>query len=638
MKHKIIFLPDEEIIFSKHNDNILSVANSHGINIASTCGGEGTCGKCKVIIKSGKYNFKSSHFISQKEKEQGYVLACKTDIIDDLIIEIPAESRIEKISALKDEFFTPAESIEKSPSRPEEKIFTFSPISQKIFLKIDKPTLFDNIADWERITRCIYNKKPELINSHLNISLDLLKKLSKLLRDSNWEVTVTLTENNNLWEIIDIQVNNTAKNNFGIAIDIGTTTVVTFLVNLNTGEILNSKATHNQQMSFGDDVITRIMYSEKREGLEKLNSAICNTINELISALTLDEKISKDDITSASIAGNTTMIHLFLDIPPNFIRREPYIPVVNFPPNIKAKDIKLNINPEAPVFCLSGVASYVGGDITAGVLACGMDNFSTISVLIDLGTNGEIVLGNKEWLLTSACSAGPAFEGVGIKYGIRAMDGAIQKIEIHNNILNYTTIGDKKPKGICGSGLIDIIAELFKNGIIDKAGKFVKEKTNRIRKNENDEYEFLIVEKNKTQINQDIVITESDILNLIHSKGAVFLGLKVLLEHAGLNFDNISHIYVAGGFGTYLDIEKAIIIGLLPDIPRDRFSFIGNSSITGAKMCLISKQAREKVKTIAQKMTYIELSTEPKFMNEYTSTLFLPHTDINLFPSVKKYY
>ncbi len=639
--YTLTILPENIKTEVQEDTDLLTTIIKAGIPIRSICGGHGSCGSCKVIIKNGNYTTINSPWISEEEKKSGYVIACQTKIKSDLVIEIPKETRLERIQTVVEEIFTLAEPISKSPERSEESIYHFSPLAEKIFLKLPKPTLEDNIPDFERLKREITKKIKN--RGEIKMNLSLLRDLCHLIRQFNWRITASIVELNDELEIIQLEPEDTSKQIYGIALDIGTTTVVAYLVELNSGSVLSAKATYNKQLSFGDDIISRIIYAEEKKGLKKLNKAICDTINTLIDSLVSEKNISNDKILAIQTAGNTTMIHLFLGIPPEFIRKEPYVPVTNFPQTIKASELGININPGGIISFIPCVASYIGGDIIAGVFASGIYESKNISLLIDLGTNGEIVLGNKEWLVSASCSAGPAFEGVGIKCGTRAIDGAIQEINILEEKIEYSTISNKKPKGICGSGLIDIPAEFLKKGIIDRAGKFILDKKNlqiygdRIQKNSDNEYEFIIAKKEETEIKKDIVITESDISNLIRSKGAIFLGIHVLIQEMGLKFEDIDKIYISGGFGTYLDIEKAIFIGLLPDLPLKKFTFIGNSSITGAKMCLLSRQARLKAKEIAKKMTYIDLSLNPKFMNEYTSTLFLPHTNIDLFPTVKKF-
>lgn len=620
---KITILPEKKIIEGLAGNTLFNILTNSGVSIRTACGGQGTCGLCKVKIKSGKY--KETAELSKVEKRQDYVLSCQIIPLDDLTVEIPPEVRA---------VYTPPEISKEIPFE-----YEYAPLARKLYLQIEKPTLQDNIADFERLKRAIRKITGEI---PLFIDLSLLQDLSKFLRHMNWELTVSLVSNDMGHEIINIEPGNNTKNCYGIAIDIGTTTVVAELVDLSitepayqrVGKILSTMATYNRQRKFGDDIITRIIHSE-RGGLKELTTAIQDTINELIDNIISTTKISYNDILSCLVAGNTTMVHLFLGLWPEYIRKEPYIPLCTTPPSIKAKELNIKIHPEGIVTCLPSVSSYVGGDITSGVLASGMYKSPDLSLLVDLGTNGEIVLGNKDWLLCAACSAGPAFEGVGIKSGIFATTGAIQEISISDGKVYYKTIGNTKPVGICGSGLIDTISELLKAGIIDRAGKFVPNSSTLIRESD-DGKEFLLVRKENTIIMKDIVITENDIATLIRSKGAVFMGIQVLLREVGLNLDDIKQVFISGAFGTSIDIEKAILIGLLPDLPKERFKFIGNSSITGAVIAILSLEARNIVKLVANKMTYVELSTNPKFMNEYTSTLFLPHTNIDLFPTVKQ--
>ncbi|PKM78862.1 MAG: hypothetical protein CVU88_08785 [Firmicutes bacterium HGW-Firmicutes-13] len=331
------------------------------------------------------------------------------------------------------------------------------------------------------------------------------------------------------------------------------------------------------------------------------------------------------------------MLHLLLSINPSHIRLEPYIPVVNFMPLINADEIGIKINPHGLVACLPHIASFVGADITSGVLASGMYRGDEVSMLIDIGTNGEIVIGNKDWLVCCASSAGPAFEGGGVRAGMRAMEGTIQRVEIDpvDYTVRYNTIGEVKPIGICGSGLIDTLTEMLRVKIIDQSGNInAAIQTERIRKTE-DGLEFVLVWKKDSGIDEDIVVNQADISNLIFSKGAIYTACVVLAKKIGLEVNDIERIYIAGGFGNYLNIEKSIMIGLLPDISRDRFKFIGNSSLTGARLCLLSDEAMNTAEEIARRMTYIELSADVDYMQEYTGALFLPHTDMGRFPSVQ---
>jgi len=636
---RVIFKPSNKEVSVPKGTDLLTAASKAGIYIYNVCGGEGLCGKCKVKVLKGKILSEPTRVLSEKEIKEGYALACQCDVESDATIEIPEESVIEKPAIVIEEVYTPAEKIEKPAILKGERKFHHGPLVTKHYFQLPKPTAEDNISDLDRLYREI-NKIVTVPVMQMGVAN--VRRLGKLLRESDWKVTATLGKRDGTVEIVLIEPGDTTKKNYGIAVDVGTTTVVAYLVDLNTEETVAASASYNRQSMFGEDVITRIVYAGEPGGLENLHEAIVGTINDLIRNAVKESNVSISDINAVVAAGNTTMTHILLMIPPDDIRKEPYVPAVSSVPVIRAAETGIKVNPRGLLKCLPGVASYVGGDVTAGVLSTGIDKTSELSLLIDLGTNGELALGNKEWLVCCACSAGPAFEGVGIKSGIRAMDGAIQRMTIENKKgddfdVQYSTIGDKKPKGICGSGFIDLIAELLKAGAIDRQGKITKAGSARIRKDqESGSMEFVVAFAKETSTNKDIAIAETDILNLIRSKGAVYMGIHVLLQHVGFKFEDLKKIYISGGLGTYLDTEKAIMIGLLPDLPVERFLFVGNSSIAGAKKCLVSNQALKEADEIAKRMTYFELSTDPKFMNEYTSTLFLPHTDLELFPSVKK--
>jgi uncharacterized 2Fe-2S/4Fe-4S cluster protein (DUF4445 family) len=386
-------------------------------------------------------------------------------------------------------------------------------------------------------------------------------------------------------------------------------------------------------MRYGDDVITRIVHATEGGGLHELRNAVVTDINTIINSLLERHGIEICEVDSATIAGNTTMSHIFWDLDPGTIREEPYIPALNSFPLWKGGTARLSINPQAPVYTVPCVASYVGGDIVAGVLASKMHRNPEVALFMDIGTNGEIAIGNNEWLMTAACSAGPCFEGSGIRCGMRATAGAIEAVKIAPETFEpaIAVIGGRHPLGICGSGMIDAISEMFLTGVINQKGKFVAGTTERIRSGE-DGMEFLFYHDEK--LNRDIVLTEVDIENILRAKAAVYAGITTLLGEVGFTLDAIEKIYIAGGFGNYINVERAVMLGMLPDVPKEKFVFMGNTSITGAYLCLLSEELRKEAEEVASKMTYIELSVSRNFMDEYMSALFLPHTDINQFPTV----
>ncbi|MCX5710601.1 MAG: ASKHA domain-containing protein, partial [Candidatus Omnitrophica bacterium] len=461
----------------------------------------------------------------------------------------------------------------------------------------------------------------------MQTGLTNIRQLGELLRDSDWQVTVTLGKRNDTVEIVLVEPGDTSDKNYGMAFDIGTTTISGQLVDLNTLQVLGTKASYNKQASFGSDVISRIIYAHEEGGLEKLHSAVIETMNHMIHELTTEYNVDLNDVTCMLCAGNTTMMHLLLSVDPTYIRKEPYVPTANFLPVVRAKEAGVNINPRGLLSCVPGVSSYVGGDTTSGVLSRGLYKEEELSILIDIGTNGEICLGNKDFLVACAASAGPAFEGSGLTCGMRASRGAIQEVKINPKDLKVRleTIGTAKPVGICGSGYIDLIAEMLKAGIIDKAGKIIAE-NERIRVSDMGK-EFVVAD--------DIVINEADIENLKRAKAAIYSACAILVKHMGLEMDAVKKIFIAGGFGTSLDVEKAIEIGLLPDLPRKRFKFIGNSSLAGARQIILSVDAQKCADEIARKITYFELSVDPGYMDQYMAALFFPHTDLKIFPTVK---
>ena len=641
-KFVVTFQPYGKKVEVQRGEDILTAAVSAGIYINSSCGGDGVCGRCKVILRSGEVKTQPTGRLSKEERLKEYYLACLTSVQTDVEIEVPPESRLEpeavseremKISRLKGIYEPQAEEVEQSKAVIEDGLFSHSPLATKLYLELPPPTLKDNISDLERLYREISRMREIPI---MQTGLTNIKRLGNILRESNWKITVLLGKRNGTVEVVLIEPGDTYMRNYGIAFDIGTTTVSGELVNLNTKEVLGTKATYNKQVAFGSDVISRIIYASEKDGLEKLHHAVVDNMNGIIESLILEHNINRNDLTAVMCAGNTTMVHLLLRVDPTYIRREPYVPTANFVPVIRASEAGIKTNPRGLLACIPGVSSYVGGDITAGVLASGMDRTAKLTMLIDIGTNGEIVLGNKEWLVCCSASAGPAFEGSGVTCGMRAARGAIQRVEISgaDYAVKVTTIGSIPPRGICGSGYIDCVAEMMSKRIIDRNGRInTKTKSERLREGK-DGLEFVLVFKGDEGATQDIVVTEPDIDNIKRSKGSIFAASSVLLRRLGLTFNDVQQFYAAGGFGTYLDMEKAITIGLLPDIPRDKFQFIGNSSLAGAREILLSYEAKRQAEEIARKMTYFELSVEPVYMDEYISALFFPHTDMQRFPSV----
>ncbi|TRZ48495.1 DUF4445 domain-containing protein [bacterium] len=639
-KFKVTFLPDNKTVEVAKDTTILAAAISAGVYINSVCGGDGVCGRCKVMVKNGKVLTQPTGVISLEERKKGIHLACLTTVHSDLEIEIPAESRLSLEGLTPEEIHQKAKGVYGESEEVEvqkalvDGIFKHSPLTAKLYLEIPEPNLDDKISDLERLVRSIKKQIKEIPATHTGLAN--VRELSELLRSAEWKVTVTLGDRDGACEILLIEPGNTSRKNFGFCFDIGTTTITGQLVDLNSQKILGTKATYNKQISFGSDVITRIIYAKDEEGLEDLHLAVVDCIDQIISELIKEHGVDLNDATCILCAGNTTMIHLLLCIDPAHIRKEPYVATANFIPVIRSSEAGIRINPKGLLSCVPGVASYVGGDITAGILSCGLAREEDLCVLIDIGTNGEIALGNKEFFIACAASAGPAFEGSGVSSGMRAARGAIQKVKISPPDFNltYTSIGGAKPRGICGSGYIDIIAEMLRAAILDKDGKIRAIKNKRVKEGENGR-EFVVVFKEESESRADIVITEADIDNLKRAKAAIYSATASLLRHMHLDFLQVKKFFIAGGFGTSIDIPNSIAIGLLPDLDKSRFIFVGNSSLAGARQMLLSAEARKKADEIAKKVTYFELSVDPAYMDEYMAALFFPHTDLTRFPSVK---
>ena len=622
---KVSFLPDGQTVDVPTNTTLLEAARLADVHVNASCNGKGSCGKCKLVVTNGTVSAPPTPLLSDGEKAKGYVLACQSQVTGDVTVSVPEEviERKLKIAGMGQ---TVTEEVKGLVS-------DIDPMLKTIALTLSPPTLTDSVSDLDRLHRGL--KKEGCDVARLNVGLKVMRQLAEAARQDNWNVTVSVIRRRCANEILEVRPGNGMSPSLGLAIDVGTTTIVVYLVDMQSGTVIAATAGHNRQADCGDDVINRIVCAEKN-GVKKLSRMALATINDLIGEALDSAGTKAEAIHNVVISGNTTMAHLLLQIEPRYIRRDPYIPTVSDFPILKAGEIGLKANRIAAVFIMPGPASYVGGDIVSGILYTGFHREEPITLFIDIGTNGEIVLGNNEWLMTAACSAGPAFEGGGIRWGMRAEEGAIEKVTIDPDSYEpqLTTVGDASPRGICGSGMIDLIAELLKAGIIDRSGQFSKEINHpRIREN-GDELAYVLAFADQTPMQEDIIFTASDLKNLVYSKGAVYAGFTTLLNEAGMDFAMVERVIITGGFGQYLNIEKAVAIGLLPDIAREKFAYMGNSSIKGAYMALLSNSYRQEAKEICNRMTYVDFSSNPRYMDEFTSALFLPHTNLEAFPSI----
>jgi len=609
---------------------LAEAAHQAGVTIQQPCGGQGRCGRCVVLVQSGTVRRRSTLRLSSADVESGYALACQTVVEGDVSVVVPPQEKIERRLTTD----RTAAEIEPPAGYNPDHLQTI----RRVALTLPTPTLDDQTDDWSRFQKTL---RLERGHPEVKASLRQLRQLGQTLRDGDWRVTAILDtetgdESARLIAVHPGHIPDHAPV-WGVAIDIGTTTVTLYLVDLFTGRVQTQVAEYNGQIARGEDVISRIIYSGKNGGGIEMRDLVLGTINELVSEACQRTQIQADEIVKATIAGNSTMIHLLLGIPALSIRLSPFVTAINQIPTLPAQEVGLNIHPDAVVDCLPGVASYVGSDISAGVLSSGLDNTDKISLFIDVGTNGEIVFGNNEWLVACACSAGPAFEGSGVVDGMRATKGAIEEVWINQATYEptYRVIGGGKPRGICGSGLIALLAEMFLTGVIDKSGNVnLTLSTTRVRTGDHGP-EYVIAWANETALGRDIVISHVDIDNLLRAKAAIYAGYTVLAESVGIPLEAVEQFLVGGSFGKYINVEKAVEIGLLPDLPWENFHFLGNTAARGAYLALLDREARARIQDIAARMTYIELSADNLFYEAFTSALFLPHTDLSRFPTVQ---
>jgi len=650
-RYTVTFEPDNVAIRVDKGANLLEAALEAGVHINATCGGQGVCGKCRVVIEAGEVESEKTEKISQEKYDQGWRQACKTLVLSDCTAQIPVESRgLKPLVARKLDMGQVERKISALDTKPLAEGWQFDPLAIKVPVRLSPPTLQDNSSD---LTRLSTGLKQQHDIEKISVDIRCLKTMPQVLRTSDWSVTATLTaapepetisplqDISPALNLVRLEPGDTSGRNLGVVLDIGTTTICAELLDLKTGKVMAEAAEYNRQIEYGEDVITRIVYAQKPKGKEKLQSLVISSINQVIDEMLEKTGNSKKSISCIAAAGNTTMTHLLLGLETRYIREAPYVPAANFMPLVWASDVGIDVPDCVRLYSFPAVASYVGGDIVSGIIGSGVFQKEKLTLYMDIGTNGEIVLGNRDWLACAACSMGPAFEGGGIKHGMRADKGAIEGFHINPITLEpmLVTVGRERPRGICGSGLISILAELLSACVIDRNGKFVRDlSSERIRSGSGRfGYEYVLVLAEDSGTGDDIVITEVDIENLIRAKGALFAGCLTLLENLTLSFDDLDRVIIAGAFGRYINIEKGKQIGLFPDIPVEKFHFLGNGSLLGAQLVSLSNGMLRDVERIAKMMTNIELSDNQSFMDKYMGALFLPHTDAGLFPNVGSY-
>lgn len=588
------------------------------------CGGQGKCGKCTVMVRSGETEFdreKFGNFFSRDEAGEGACLSCQTRVMGDVRVLIPEGSLVQEQQILID---TPGVPVELDPA------------VWKYALSLLPPTLDDPSPDLSRLLWGI-EKKGGPKEGAIYAPLEVIRQIPKVLRESGWKITATVALVPGGYRLINVEKGDTTSHCYGAAVDLGTTTVVVYLRSLIDGSIVGIGSNYNRQISCGEDILSRVNYA-KRGGLGKLQSLATESINAALTTASNSAGIDRDDIYEVVVAGNTIMTHILMGIDPAYMIEEPYVPVVRRHLTTAARRVGLAVGENSGLFIFPAVSDFIGGDIISDILASGMTETNDVSLLIDIGTNFEVVLGNRDWMFACAGAAGPALEGGEVLFGMRANPGAIEQVGLDLDTLepSYRTIRNQKPKGLCGSGLIDLLAELLRACVIDRTGRINPMISHERIREGRQVPEFVVAWRDETSIGKEIVITENDIKALIMSKASILAACQTLMNQAGIERSAISRIYFSGAFGNYINKDHAIMIGLIPEVPVDRVITMGNGAIAGANIALLNRKKKRILDEIARKIAYIELNADPSFMEEYTGSCFLPHTDLSLFPGVER--
>ena len=615
---KIIFEPDGNQTRVHKGTSILKAAHAAGNNVRSECGGNGKCGKCRVIVKNqGNLSELTVHerkHLTEPEIASGYRLACQTVVNGNTVISVPPESRVEN---------------RKIQVTGYERTISPDPAVKKIHVCLAKPSLNDNAADLERLMAHL-----DYISPNLKVEPEILRTLPNLLRESGWDVTVTIW---NEEKVINVEQGDTTSELYGVAVDVGTSKIVVYLVDLVTGETLGAGSLENPQIMFGEDLLTRAMsVSENENGLMNLQKHVIGGINEALRDSVESSPVDLLKVYEAVVVGNTVMHHLLLGFDTRYLVIAPFTPVAKRGITASASKLGIEINPRAVIDAPPLLAGFIGSDALADVLATGIYESEITSLLLDIGTNTELFLGNNEGITACSCASGPAFEGGHIRHGVKAVTGAIERVSIDPVTLKttYSTIGGAKPRGLCGSAMIDTVSELWRNRLIDNTGLFHPRPSSMAFRKVDGKTEFIMVSARDSATGIEIVVTQNDINEIQRAKAAIFAGYSILLKRNELSDSDLERIYVAGAFGQNLDPKNAKTIGLLPPTPIEQIKFVGNTAITGAKMALTSRESRAKMDELSKTIDYLELSTDPFFKNEYASALFLPHKDLKRFKEI----
>lgn len=619
MQADIVFQPEGKRVKVPFGSTVLDAAKAASVDLTSICGGIGKCGKCRIIIDGGLNNVNplteiERNLLSDSEISANYRLACQTIIRGPLLVRIPEESRTGRQRLQVEGVETPV---------------SLEPAIKKYFVELPTPNLQDVRSDADRLLDTL---KEKYGLEDLAVDYDVLIDLPSVLRKGGWRVTVAVFKGR---RVISVEPGDTTKRLFGCALDIGTTKIAGYLLDLNTGFVLAVDSLMNPQISYGEDVISRINYASKGSGeLAEMQKLVIGGINQILRRLVNKTGVSPEEIYEMTAVGNTAMHHLFLGICPKYVALSPYPPVTKRSIDIKARDLGVEINRNGNIHVLPLIGGFVGADTVAVILATRIYEMDDICMALDIGTNTEVVLGNRDKLLACSCASGPAFEGAHIKHGMRAASGAIEKVKINpeNLEVEYQTIDGVKPRGICGSAMIDSVAEMFKAGLIDVFGTFNKNISSERLRVGGDGYEFVLAWGNETATGSDIVITQRDIREIQLAKAAIHAGCTILMRKMGVRESDISTLFIAGAFGSYIDPKSARTIGMYPEIPLSRVKVVGNAAGTGARMALVSKPIREKAEEISRKVNYIELGAERDFQAEFFNSHLIPYADLSRYP------
>jgi uncharacterized 2Fe-2S/4Fe-4S cluster protein (DUF4445 family) len=617
MEFEVKFLPEGKRVSVPAGSTVMFAALKAGVDLANICGGKGFCGKCMVEVLGGKVpppTDQERRRVGEERIKKGYRLACQLIVQDDIVVQVPDQSRVGR---------------QRLVIMGKEPPVRLNPNVKKVYAEVLPPSLQDPEGDDLRIAKVLAGMgfDPVLID------YEVVKEMPKILREGGWKVTFTMLDDH---EVVNVQPGDRTKELYGVAVDIGTTKLAVFIVDLLDGGIIFADGIMNPQIRYGEDVISRIGYaSQSDENLKEVQKAIIDGINSLIERGLNETGVKEEDLYELVAVGNTAMHHLFLGLHIKSLGFSPYPPVVGRAYNVKARDLGVKINPAGNVHLLPNVAGFVGADAIADVLASRVHEKEKLTLLMDVGTNTEVILGCKDGLWSCSTASGPAFEGAHIKCGMRAATGAVEKVKIKEDFeVEYNTIDGERARGICGSGIIDAVAEMLRTGVVDMSGKIVLQGHRRVRDGE-DGREFVLVFKEDTASGkEDIVITQEDIREVQKAKAAMYAGYMTLMRKSGFRREELSEIIIAGAFGNYIDPENARTIGMIPELPISKVSFLGNTAGSGARMCLKSTEIRKEAEDIAKAIKYVELAAEPIFEEEYVNAMYMPNSKLEDFPEV----